>query len=146
MLIAIAIAEEIQGFQRIALKFCFWVFFDLGKKFELYWFDLRWVSVVFSLRFENLKFRSCFVCGEYGFMWGTKTKEIHPSSNQNQRKLRIFKTSVQSFVILGYPLQWRWQWASTYRTLLLLFFFSFFLKISLLEMPIAFGNEHLTSK
>ena len=31
MLIAIAIAEEIQGLQRIAL--IFWVFFDFGKKF-----------------------------------------------------------------------------------------------------------------
>ena len=32
----------------------FWVFFDFGKKFDSYWFQLGWISVVFSLRFENL--------------------------------------------------------------------------------------------
>ena len=39
---------------------------------------------------------------EYGYMWGTKPKEV----------LRWILVPKQSFVILGSPLQWRWQWAS----------------------------------
>ena len=57
--------------------------------------------------------------GEYEFMWGTKPKEIHFSSNQcnsnfltKSKKTPKLKTSMQSFVILGSLLQWRWQWAS----------------------------------
>ena len=57
--------------------------------------------------------------GEYEFMWGTKPKEIHFSSNQcnsnflpKSKKTLKLKTSMQSFVILGSLLQWRWQWAS----------------------------------
>ena len=36
--------------------FSFGVFLDFCKKFELYWFELGWISMVLSLRFEILLF------------------------------------------------------------------------------------------
>ena len=51
---------------------------------------------------------------ESEFMLGTKPKEVLlvlPKSKKT-RKLKIWRTSMQSFVILGSPLQWWWQRAS----------------------------------
>ena len=62
----------------------------------------------------------------------------------NMKNWELLINSLQSLVILRSFLWWRWQRASKGHFVFLFFFF--FLKISLLEMPISFGNEHLTSK
>ena len=72
---------------------------------------------------------------EHGFMWDSKPKKV----------LRWVLVPMQSFVILGSLLQWRWQWASIGHFVFLFqlwSLFSFFLKISLLEMLF---NPPLTS-
>ncbi len=105
MLIAIAIAEEIQGLQKIALKF--W-----ASEFSLA-FAKSWTHILLrlwrGLHAQNNKISNL----------SDNTIEIHPSSNQynsnflqKSRKTPKLKTLMQSFVILGSLLQWRWQWAS----------------------------------
>ena len=48
---------------------------------------------------------------EFGKKFLRKLKSFLPKSKKTQ-KLKTYRTSMQSFVILGSLLQWRWQWAS----------------------------------
>ena len=151
MLIAIAIAEEILGFQRIALKFSASEFsLTFAKSLSctgLGWDESRWYSR------SGLRF--CYfghgghdgAWGEYGFLWGTKPKELQLKPVQlnesnflpKSKKTLKLKTSMQSFVILGSLLQWRWQWASIGH---FVFLFSKCLFWNTL-MLIVKSNEHL---
>ena len=48
---------------------------------------------------------------EFGKKFLRKLKSFLPKSKKTE-KLKTYRTSMQSFVILGSLLQWRWQWAS----------------------------------
>ena len=156
MLIAIAIAEEIQWFQRKSMIGLVpkpsWPTEDLlgrGAPHEPIFVGdlLRLPSGLLPgalgkslmLRFEILLF----------FHFGHGASEgawDHQSScvTLNPRRPSAEFSHQCNPLILGSSLQWRWQWASIGHFVFLFNFgpSSFFLKISLLEMLIAFGNEH----
>ena len=120
MLIAIAIAEEIQGLQRIASKFCkFWASgcsLTLARSLSctsLIWGESQWCSRS-GLRISNwdlviLGMQDTRKPGENMVSYGAlNAKEIHASSNSNflpnskkTQNLKTCRTSVQSFVIFG---------------------------------------------
>ena len=85
MLIANAIAEEIQGLKTIA--------FVSEHRIQ------RRTSSGFVPQMNQYSLKILKVFKEYGFMWSTKPKEV----------LRWILAPMQSFVILGSLLQWRWQ-------------------------------------
>ena len=143
MLIAIAIAEKISGSVDVCIEFhthswCLWRIFGFLKT---------------SSDFLIVMATSFFLCSESSQARTGESERIKDKRNgpeerrwqswnlRRHRKLRnqrFFKeNSMQSLVILRVFLQWRWQWASIGHFVFL------FLKISLLEMLIAVGNEHL---
>ena len=141
MLIAIAFAEEIQGLQRIALKF--WA----SEFWQEHWFELKLLGL--SAPQEPI-FSSGSVVASMPKItrsqtWARTPQRFTPAQTsmtqtfcQSQRKLRISKLC-NSWISSAMALA-----MSIYRTLCVLvstsvpLFFFFFLKISLLEMLIAF--------
>jgi hypothetical protein len=80
----------------------------LGLVPHMYPYSLKLPPGLMSCSHSGL--RSCFfehggqegAWRDYGFMWGTWSKEV----------LRWVLAPMECFYILGYLLQWRWQWAS----------------------------------
>ena len=133
MLIAIAIAEEIQELQTFEILSFLWLW-------QKVWVVLVWAGVNLCGVFRS-GLRSCYfghgghdgAWGEYRFMWGTKPKEV----------LCWVLAPMQSFVILGSLLQWRWQWASIGHFVFLFFSSKFHSKRCslLLTMKLDFSHQ-----
>ena len=118
MLIAIAIAEEIQGLHwSFELRSFLWL---LQKVWVvLVWAGVNldgviaqvWDFVILGMEAttepeENMG--SCGALSQRSFSSNQCNSNFLPKSKKTPK----LKTSIQSFVILGSLLQWRWQWAS----------------------------------
>ena len=117
MLIAIAIAEEIQELQSFEILSFLWLWQKVWV--VLVWTGINhggvlaqvWDLVILGMEAttepeENMD--SCGALSPRSFSSNQCKSNFLPKS----KKTLKLKTSMQSFVILGSLLQWRWQWAS----------------------------------
>ena len=110
MLIAIAIAEEIQGLQRIALKF--WASeFSLTLARSLSCTGLSW-SAPHEPIFSSGSVVASMPKITRSQTWARTPQRFTPAQTSTTFVKVKENSESQNFVILGSLLQWRWQWAS----------------------------------